>query len=258
MKLDELKKYLQRHFTDGLVTIVGSGLSAAAGLPTMKELAEHLLREMSGLDKAIIKDLWKPIQVKLESKVRLEHALEAVDADSEVLDPIIEFTADLIAREEQKVLIEALQRKRTLPLAGLLPHLIFTSDNSFIVTTNYDRLIEVAAEMAGYGTDTGFTGSYFGDFNPKGSKETLIQLIHSSLSGKSLRKRYRKHLTVCKPHGSLDWYHIGGEAKRCFINPGAPRLMITPGKHKYRMGYDAPFDHHRTRLMTRLTGLQGI
>jgi len=40
--LHDLKLVLQRHFSDGLVTIVGSGLSCAEGLPGMAELATHL------------------------------------------------------------------------------------------------------------------------------------------------------------------------------------------------------------------------
>ena len=43
MELDALKKRLQEHLTDGLVTIVGSGLSIAEGIPGMGELASHLL-----------------------------------------------------------------------------------------------------------------------------------------------------------------------------------------------------------------------
>ncbi len=40
--LHEVKEQLQQHLTDGLVTIVGSGLSAAEGLPTMSKLEAHL------------------------------------------------------------------------------------------------------------------------------------------------------------------------------------------------------------------------
>ena len=42
MHIGEIKKRLQEHFTDGLVTIVGSGLSVACGLPGMRELAVAL------------------------------------------------------------------------------------------------------------------------------------------------------------------------------------------------------------------------
>jgi hypothetical protein len=47
MDLHSIKVRLQKHLSDGLVTIVGSGLSCAEGLPSMKELATHLLAEVS-------------------------------------------------------------------------------------------------------------------------------------------------------------------------------------------------------------------
>ena len=40
--MDEIKRDLQRHFTDGLAIVVGSGLSCAEGLSGMGELAAHL------------------------------------------------------------------------------------------------------------------------------------------------------------------------------------------------------------------------
>ena len=41
--LDTIKQELQNFFSDGLVTVVGSGLSCAETLPGMQELADHLL-----------------------------------------------------------------------------------------------------------------------------------------------------------------------------------------------------------------------
>jgi hypothetical protein len=42
VELHDLKIRLQQHLSDGLVTIIGSGLSCAEGLPGMQELADHL------------------------------------------------------------------------------------------------------------------------------------------------------------------------------------------------------------------------
>ena len=41
-KIDEIKRSLQRHFTPGIVVVVGSGLSCAEGLPGMGMLADQL------------------------------------------------------------------------------------------------------------------------------------------------------------------------------------------------------------------------
>ena len=48
MDLHTVKVRLQEHLSDGLVTIVGSGLSCAEGLPGMGELANYLLAEIGG------------------------------------------------------------------------------------------------------------------------------------------------------------------------------------------------------------------
>jgi hypothetical protein len=42
VEIHDLKLLWQRHFSDGLVSVVGSGLSCAEGLPSMSELATHL------------------------------------------------------------------------------------------------------------------------------------------------------------------------------------------------------------------------
>jgi hypothetical protein len=39
---DDVVRFVQQHFTDGLVLVVGSGLSAAEGIPGMPALAGHL------------------------------------------------------------------------------------------------------------------------------------------------------------------------------------------------------------------------
>ena len=46
MDVGKLKQRLQDHFTDGLVTVVGAGLSVAEGIPGMDALADHLQRNV--------------------------------------------------------------------------------------------------------------------------------------------------------------------------------------------------------------------
>ena len=49
LELNELKTFVQQHFTDGLVVVIGSGLSAAEGIPGMPALANHLNTEAARL-----------------------------------------------------------------------------------------------------------------------------------------------------------------------------------------------------------------
>ena len=49
MDYDELVKFVQGHFTDGLALVIGSGLSSAEGIPGMPELAAHLCARAGAL-----------------------------------------------------------------------------------------------------------------------------------------------------------------------------------------------------------------
>lgn len=74
MNIDDLVKLVQQHFTDGLVLVVGSGLSAAEGMPTMSGLADYLKAgsgELSGEDAA----RWSDVVAALDAGNGLEAAL---------------------------------------------------------------------------------------------------------------------------------------------------------------------------------------
>ena len=43
MDYDALTSFVQEQFTDGLALVIGSGLSAAEGIPGMAALAAHLI-----------------------------------------------------------------------------------------------------------------------------------------------------------------------------------------------------------------------
>jgi hypothetical protein len=63
MDYEALVKYVQEHFTDGLALVIGSGLSAAEGIPGMPELAAHLsgrAGSLVGADAAV----WSQIKSK--------------------------------------------------------------------------------------------------------------------------------------------------------------------------------------------------
>ena len=67
MDFDALVTFAQEHFTDGLALVIGSGLSAAEGIPGMPALAMHLshsARVLTGTDAT----LWSQIKdVRLSS-----------------------------------------------------------------------------------------------------------------------------------------------------------------------------------------------
>jgi hypothetical protein len=112
-----------------------------------------------------------------------------------------------------------------------------------VLTTNYDRLVEVACEAAGLHVDTMFDGMTLGQPNAKAVRESLIRV--TGLVGNKLRKEVREHARVFKPHGSLDWYLTPRGPVRFVGGLALPRMIATPGRRKLRKGYDQPFDEHR-------------
>lgn len=244
LDLDSIKSTLQRHFSDGLVTVVGSGLSCAEGLPSMGDLADHLLATINdGLDAADF-DLWKTIGPAIKA-VGLEAALLKHPPSPALETRIIARSAELVAAKERAVIDQVFSAGRRLKFSRLLPHMIKPEGGLAIITTNYDRLVEVAAEEAGLGVDTMFVGQFAGRLDPGESRLSFCREV--TLRGKRVHWRFRERVNVCKPHGSLDWYHRKGAPVRYSGDLDSPRLIITPGLNKFRNGYESPFDRHRER-----------
>lgn len=244
MELHDLKLKLQGHLTDGLVTVVGSGLSCAEGLPSMTDLANYLKAKVPPSVGGADKDRWEEIFPLLVTK-GLEAALLQVPPTPALESIIVTHTADLVATREREVVTEIFCGTRTLKFTRLVKHLIKPQSGLPIITTNYDRLIEISVEEAGLGVETLFVGHFAGEMNEAESRLSFCREV--SLHGRSVRYHFRPRAIVFKPHGSLDWYRRGGKPVRYSGDLALPRLIITPGLNKFRGGYDSPFDRHRDR-----------
>lgn len=247
MDLHNLKVRLQEHLSDGLVTIVGSGLSCAEGLPGMGELANFLLAEIGvGLtdgDAAA----WASASPLISTK-GLEAALLAVPPTPALEAAIAAATGKFIAERERDVISAVFAGKRKLRLTRLLAHLVKPPMGLTIVTTNYDRLVEIAAEEADIGADTMFVGRFAGQLNERESRMSFCRDVTIKPRRTAATLHYRQRALICKPHGSLDWYARDGRPVFYAGDlPDAFRLIITPGHNKFRNGYESPFDHHRSR-----------
>lgn len=244
LELHELKLLLQRHFTDGLVTVVGSGLSCAEGLPGMGTLASHLEATVGTALSVADQARWAEI-VPLIAVKGLEGALLEKAPTASIEAAIAASTADIISKHEREVIEEVFAGARILRFTRLLKHLLKPAAGVPVVTTNYDRLLEVAAEEAGFGVDTMFVGHYAGQLNEQESNIGFLREV--TLKAKNVRYHYRQRVNIFKPHGSLDWYMRDGRPVRHFGDLHVPRLIITPGLNKFRNGYESPFDRHRER-----------
>lgn len=239
---DETIKFIQQHVTDGLVLIIGSGLSAAEGLPGMPALADHLNSNSSELEENDAK-LWIKISLVLAANKGLEAALLENPPTPTLETWIVKKTCELIIPAEIAVIDAAIKGEKHLKLTSFLSKVIKPANGIPILSTNYDRLIEVAAEIAGMHVDTTAVGQYAAAFDHSksfmGSAKSIIQ------RGKIAVLEHFPRVVVLKPHGSLDWYRRDTGVIRSSLNLSLDRLIITPGLNKYRAGYDSPFDKHR-------------
>ena len=199
-------------------------------------------------------DNWSKISKALASGIDLETALLSHAPTDQVEAAIVALTADLILADEGRVLGEVLNNDRCLRFTKLLKHMLKPNNGIPIITTNYDRLIEVAVESAGLGIDSLFTGHHIARHDPVGSRNRLCRSIKQQ--GKTVVRSFCDHAVVLKPHGSLDWFRKGAEPVRCTFPIDAPRLIITPGLNKFRGGYNQPFDAHRERANKEIDNAQ--
>lgn len=244
MELGELKKQLQEHLGDGLVLVVGSGLSCAEGVPGMGVLGQHLVTTIPAKLSEDDTKLWEEIHPLIATE-GLEAAL-LKHAPTESLEAaIVQTTADFIADAEAAIIADIFTHTKTLRLTKLLPHLLRPDTGIPIVTTNYDRLVELACEEAGLGVDTMFCGHFAAKLLPQDSLWSFCRSV--KLVAKHARYTFAPRANVFKPHGSLDWYHREGNPVRYAGALPLPRLIITPGLNKFRNGYESPFDKHREK-----------
>ena len=235
MDLHNVKVRLQEHLSDGLVTIVGSGLSCAEGLPGMGELAAYLLAQVGGGLTGADATAWASASALFATN-GLEGALLAVPPTPAVESAIAAATGKLIAERERTVVSEVFAGTRKLRLTRLLPHLVKPAAGLTIVTTNYDRLVEIAAEEADIGADTMFVGRFAGQLNERESQLSFCRKVTVKQRPATATFHYRPRALICKPHGSLDWYARAG---RPVFYPGdlvdAVRLIITDPKPTMRL-----------------------
>lgn len=210
----------------------------------MGALGEYLMAHLSTELSAEDAELWEKIHPLIETE-GLEAALLKQAPTSSLEAAIVQSTGDCIASAENAVFSEVLNDNRTLRLTKLIPHLLRPSTGIPIVTTNYDRLAELACEEAGLGVDTMFCGNFTARLDPKESALSFCRDV--KLVGRNVRYTFAPKANIFKPHGSLDWYHREGNPMQYAGVLPLPRLIITPGLNKFRNGYESPFDKHREK-----------
>lgn len=232
--LDEVAKRCQACVGNRPVIVLGSGASMAHGVRGMGDLASHLKEKIEplGAEEAAA---WLLVRSALNAGEHLEAALEQHGVPDALLHRVVEETWNFVSEDDRKILLEIVERELVLPVAKLYQGLLrSTAKKLHVVTTNYDRLAEYAANSVGLIDDTGFIPGYCRvEFQPG---------LYSFKKG----RHPLSTVSVWKVHGSLDWF---ANRRDQFVSLssvhdvpiGFSPLIVTPGVSKYQKTHKDPF-----------------
>lgn len=233
--LDLAREIAQECVSRAPVLVLGSGASVPYGLPSMADLRKRLLQttlplELHTADNAA----WQTFLTKLDEK-DLESALNDVSLPNGLARLVAETTWDCIAPRDLCLLRRLVQDRSALVLTRLYRHLFASTHRTVhVVTPNYDRLAEYAADAGGFRQYTGFSQ---GLLRSRAQEPALC----NRCSRNSPRTVY-----IWKVHGSIDWFYNAEDSVVALpIADNRPQslqpVIVTPGNEKYRITHDEPF-----------------
>lgn len=231
---EDILRFAQEAMALTPVIVLGSGASAAHAIPGMWPLAEHL-DSLPGVDNPDSTETseWAAFRQKLADGIDLETALGSVRLSKRQTAYIAVETRSFLLPHDEAVFTKILTDRHHLPLARLYRYL-FTSTQRVIdvVTPNYDRIAEYAADAGGYAQFSGFSSGY-------------LQLRMPGHAPRPPVIDGQRTVSIWKVHGSLDWFESGSQIlgiRAIRETPtGFTPLMITPGIDKYRLAHLEPF-----------------
>lgn len=98
MELNEIFKRIQKAVEEIPLILIGSGSSAAYGLPTMGTLGDHLLTKLTPLHSGDTN--WQAFQKNIRAGIGLEEALTDVMLSSDIIDDIRKETWELVSQKD--------------------------------------------------------------------------------------------------------------------------------------------------------------
>ncbi|OZD53579.1 hypothetical protein CH268_27195 [Rhodococcus sp. 06-1460-1B] len=216
----------------------------------MGELASHLQAEVPRHIRKLDVDAaseWRRVSSALDGGKGLEDALGTGGLPEALVDAVTAITAQFVQEAEGNAVESILNSADVSPFGRMFLHILKACEIVDVVTTNYDRLIEVHAAKAGVRVDSMFYGHTVGRLDEELSRGELIK--KADFTGRNIRNtlRMHPHIRLSKPHGSLDWFSTNSEYFRSDLKIPGSRLIVAPGGNKYRIGYEVPFDQQRNR-----------
>jgi len=234
LSLEHIAKLAQDCIQRHPVIVLGSGASVPHRIRGMQALANGLQEGIvpEGIEEV---EAWKLIKEALESGSGLEEALQATPAPPNLVQKIVNLTWAEISSDDLSVLMRVVSDTEHLPLSELYRGLFRSANDTIdVVTPNYDRIAEYAADLAGFVHATGFTPGIIRQ--REGAEPVYIW------RGKHKARTVR----IWKVHGSLDWFQTeeGIVVSLPLSNTLPTRHLpsiVTPGVSKYERTHEEPF-----------------
>ncbi|WP_371154007.1 SIR2 family protein [Jannaschia sp. 2305UL9-9] len=232
--LEKIAVAAQTCFQHHPVLVLGSGASIVHGLRGMGDLAQYLRDNVDANDGEEA-DAWLLIRTALAQGDGLEETLLKTAAPSSLVSKIVRLTWQAIASDDLALMARASNGEEHFHLSELIRGM-FRSNQMVanIVTPNYDRVAEYAADLAGCFHATGFEPGII----RRREGGDRISIHKGSHPGRTVR--------IWKVHGSLDWF---ADAQGRVVSLPIPEtlpdaldpLIVTPGVSKYERTHDEPF-----------------
>lgn len=215
---DFIFRQVQKFLKVNPLVIWGSGATVPFGLPTMKQLGEHLkekIQEFKDSSENLEKELEKKKYEPIFPKIREEIWKAIEEKERNVLEKIL--TNDTSEFEPAKKMIDKIRDSH--PRCATL------------ITTNYDRVLEYILSYYSIPFTDGTNGKLLSSFTEDAFMEKDI-------------------VNIFKVHGSLGWCRLkNNDLVRTFdlqkksgddmtqLEP----VIIPPGKNKYLTAYSSPY-----------------
>lgn len=217
------------------VIVLGSGASIAAGIPSMGQLRDHLLSipDPVGFSAKVLEP-WEDFKNAL-SRTDLESALQQVNLPEALDDIVVQETWQYLEPYDLTAFEALLKRRTPYPLTQLFQHLLRSTHHEIdVVTPNYDRVAEYAADLGDIYHETGFSYGH------------LRRRLGDSRQTVHIGSVPQDRVNIWKVHGSFDWFKdeqgIIHALPLSYPKPeGWLPAIVTPGVQKYRRTYDEPF-----------------
>ena len=228
---EEVARRAQRFLAERPVVILGTGATIPHGLPSMPTLADLLLASITDHPKD-----WDAFSECLNETKDLEQALHDVPLPQETVEILVRKTWEIVSAKDIEFYKQLLKGGVSFPLTNLFGYLLRTADAHLrVVTTNYDRIAEYAANAVGAYASTGVTAGWLQRF-----VATSVNAERTPSPG------FEGLVTILKVHGSLDWFcDATDDVIAVPITQAVPDemkpLVVTPGVSKYREVHKDPF-----------------